>query len=258
MTIDDDPKINYAIRQVFGTYGDKVSVHAKGKTLNKFGRNPAINASTYETVWNTGGNETYPTTNAIDKISSSSGSDTNVVYLEGHTISGGNLTFVTQSKTLVGQTETALDTPMARCTRAYTLDDLVGTVYVYEDDTVTAGVPQTAANIHIEITEGNQSEKCATAISNTDYYFISQFLGNVFTKTGTPICEFIVEIRQVSASNDDFRRIFSVMGSNNSPTVINFDPYLIIPKNYDIRVSAVGSAAMDVGASFNGFLAKVQ
>lgn len=154
--LDNDPQIAWALAAIQEQYGDIVSVDAKKKSLLKFGRNPAVGTS-FETIWNTGGDETYPTSNSIDKISSSNDGDTQEVVIEGHTIdSNGELTFVSQTKTLEGQTESALDTPLARCTRLYNNDstNFAGTVYIYEDDTVTAGVPQTAAKIHLTVSAG--------------------------------------------------------------------------------------------------------
>ena len=255
---EEDPRLVQAQKQIFDSFGDRVSVTQKAKTLYKFGRNPDIGTS-IETVWNTGGNETYATDNVIDKFSSSNAGDTQEIIVEGHTISAGKLTFVTQTVTLAGQTETALTTPLARVNRAYNngTTDFAGTIYIYEDDTVTAGVPQTASKIHAEVTEGNQTEKCATSISNADYYIITSFTGYCFTKASRTV-EFLVELREVGTTNKVFRRTFSTAGSEGKPTHIDFDPPFIIPKNYDIRVRAIASAnATDVGASFNGYLAKV-
>jgi len=258
VSIDESALIAQALNNIWLNFGDRVSVSQKGKTLYKFGRNADIGTS-FETVWNTGGNETYATDNVIDKFSSSNAGDTQEIIVEGHTISAGKLTFVTQTVTLAGQTETALTTPLARVNRAYNngTTDFAGTIYIYEDDTVTAGVPQTASKIHAEVTEGNQTEKCATSISNTDYYIITAFTGYCFTKASRTV-EFLVELREVGTTNKVFRRTFSTAGSEGKPTHIDFDPPFIIPKNYDIRVRAIASAnATDVGASFNGYLAKV-
>jgi hypothetical protein len=248
-----------AILEIYKTFGDSVSFETKAKRLYKFGRNSAVGTSLV-TVSNTGSNETYLTTNGIDKISSSNAGDTEVITIEGHTIAAGLLTFVVQSVTLVGQTETALTTPLRDVTRAYNAGttDLLGTVYIYEDDTVTAGVPDTAANIHMQIAEGNQSEKCATSLDSDTYMIITSFTGYCFKKTGSPMIEFTGEVREVSASSKVFRRVFTAQCSNNSPSHIEFSPPLIVPKNFDIRVRAkADSASTDVGASFNGYLAEI-
>ena len=257
-SIERSPSLDWVTRaenEILGTWGDRVSVMTKGKTLNKFGRNEAVGTST-EMVWLYGGTETIPSTNAIDKISSSDNGDTQSVTVEGHTISGSDLTFVVQSKTLVGQTETALDTPLARATRVYNNDstDFAGTVYVYEDDTVTAGVPQTAAKVHLS-TGGsdNQSMKCATSISSVDYWILTNWYCAVNEKT-TAAADFELQIR---LSGKVFRtRIQCEASSNGGPSSLPLDPPIIIPPNSDMRVMATASTSnVSVSSSVNGVLA---
>lgn len=255
----ENPLITQAINSIYQNFGDVVSVTDKAKTLYKFGRNADIGTGAYTTVQREGGDETYCTTNAIDKFSSSNAGDTQEIVIEGHTIADGELTFATQTVTLNGQTETSLTTPLARVTRLYNngTTDFTGDIYVYEDDTVTGGVPQTASKIHMKVTDGNQSEKCSTSFSNSDYFIVTEFIGHVFEKTSVNV-EFIGELRQVGTTNKVFRRVFSTAGSNGQPTVVKFDPPIIIPKNYDARVRAISSSAgTDVGAAFNGYLAEV-
>ena len=254
----EDRALTQAVNSIYKNFGDIVSITDKGKTLRKFGRFDAVGTS-FVTLQPEGGNETYATTNTIDKFSSSSGSDTQEITVEGHTIADGVLTFVSQTVTLAGQVETALTTPLARVTRLVNNNstDFAGDIYVYEDDTVSAGVPQTASKIHMKVTEGNQSEKCSTSISNTDYYIITGFSGYCYDKAAA-VVEFIGEMREVGATNKAFKRVYSTAGGNGAPTVEAFDPPFIIPKNYDLRVRAKADGAnTDVGASFNGYLAKV-
>lgn len=256
------PILEYKLKScediIFKTYGDKVSIDTKRKTLYKFGRCTTVGTS-YVTLQPEAADETYVTTNAIDKFSSSDDGDTQEIVIEGHTISGGELTFVTQTVTLAGQTETALTTPLARVTRLYNNDttDFAGTIYVYEDDTVVAGVPQTASKIHMQVVNGNQSEKCSTSISKDDYLIVTSFTGYCFQKTAA-VVEFIGEMRQVGTTNKVFRRVFATAGGEGQPTTVYFDPPAIIPKNYDIRVKArADSSNTDVGASFNGYFASI-
>lgn len=91
--VDSEPRIQQAINEIYATYGDVVSVGQKAKSLTKFGRNVEVGTS-FSTIWFTGqdqANETYvaDNVNSIDSISSSSGSDTMQVTIEGHTMSGG-------------------------------------------------------------------------------------------------------------------------------------------------------------------------
>ena len=252
------PAVEYAENEVFRSFGDKVSVYEKGKTLRKFGRNPSVGTS-FSTVWIQGGDETYPTGNTIDTISSSDAGDTQTVIIEGHTISLGVLSFVVQTATLNGQNKVVLSTPLARCTRLYntSTSDFNGDIYAYEDDTLSSGVPQTSSKIHLKVTSGNQSEKASTSISNSDYYIINSFTGYCFDKASAVI-EFIGEFRSVSETPGAWRRVFTCASQNGIDKFEVFNPPFIIPKNSDVRVRARADGAnTDVGAAFNGYLAKV-
>ena len=243
--------VGYAESQVLGDYGDVVSVAQKRKSLTKFGSNSAVGTSLV-TVWDTGGNETYCTDNLIDRVVSSSGSDTVQVTIEGHTISGGVFTFVVQTATLNGTTPVTLATPLARASRAYNIGatDLVGDITVYES---------IATTVHLTLKGSagfNQSNKAATTLSNTDYMFITSFTGEIRDKTaGT--AELALEIREAGSV---FRRKSDITVSSNGSTTFTqeFRPYLIVKKNSDIRIRAIADgASTSVGASWNSVLAKV-
>ena len=109
--------VSHAYNLIYDTYGDVVRV--KPKNLLKFGRNE--NVTTGEcTIMELAGSETaetYVSTNAITHVISDD-ANTGDLYIEGHTISGSDLTFATQTVTLTGTTAKALTTPLARATRA--------------------------------------------------------------------------------------------------------------------------------------------
>ena len=259
--------IKYAEREVFETYGERVDARARGKSLLKFGRFDALGTSV-ATVWQQGGNEVLATTNAIDKVSSSSADDEQIITIEGHTVTGtgtsSRFTFITQDVTLAGQAETALATPLARVSRAYIKVPTVagggfaGDFYVYEDDTVTGGVPQTADNIHMKILSGQtQSYKAATTFSDSEYAFVTRLIVSVNKKTSATV-DFQLEVK---APGSVFRpRLRISAASTGSNTIsVPFEPYLIVPKNSDIRVQGVSSSsATEVDASFHCVLAKVK
>lgn len=258
--------VERAIQEIFSKYGDRVSVLAKSKSLLKFGKNVGIDSGVTETVWTQGGDETFVTTNAIDKISSSSASDTEEIYIEGHTVTGtgtdAQFTFASQTVTLAGQTETALTTPLARVSRAYVTSSssLVGDVYIYEDDTVTAGVPQTASKIHMKIlgTAGDtQSFKAATTFSNEDYFICT---GGYAACVGssTANVNLTLEVRTVGSVFRPTAGRVALSGAGQPTAQVDFTPYVIIPKNADVRIRALSDANNTVvDASFQGFLAKV-
>lgn len=249
-----------AIVDIRKNYGHEVSVYQKGKDLLKFGRSESVQTSTKTTLMTLPSgiyNETYVADNLITHVSSSSGSDTVEIVVEGHTISGGNLTFVSQPVTLAGQTKTALTTPMARANRAYNNSgtDLVGNIYFYHDGTVTAGVPDNLTTVHLMIRAGeNNTEKCATSISSTDYWIITGVYADVIEKIAAT-AEIVFESRVIGKV---FREAFELTASNTSGTFRQGHPYHIIKPNSDVRLRALASAAnAQVSGGIVGVLAKI-
>ena len=259
---DADPLIAQAIAEIYATYGDKVSVRQKAKSLLKFGRNEAVgtNAAGYTIMALPAGvqNETYVDGNLITHVSSSDPADTQTIQIEGHTLSGGNFTFQTQPVTLNGQNKVALTTSLSRISRGYNDNstDFAGAVYVYEDDTVTGGVPNTAAKVHMIIPAGvNQSLKAATTLSSVDYWIITGCRTSVLEKTAAYV-DITFESR---AYGKVFRPIETYAATSASaPSEPRFTPYKIIPKNSDVRLRGIASAlGTDVSGSMHGFLATV-
>jgi len=257
-TIDDEPEINYAITRIKQDFGDNVSVFRKGKSLFKFGRNTKVgNSTSGYTLWSTGtdeAHETYVSTNAIDTLSSSSASDSETVVIEGHTISGTDLTFVVQTATLNGQNKVTLTTPLARATRIYNDNgtNLVGNIYVYEDTAISSGKPTDTTKIHLSIRAGkNQSEKASRSISSTDYWILTSFRGSVLEKSAS-FADVEIQVRQLGKV---FRQIEDVACSSNANGVFEFYPYFIVPPNSDVRLVAVADGAnTDVSGSIQGYL----
>lgn len=250
-------RIQRSIDEILSVHGDTVLV--KPKSLIKFGRNDDI-GTTQEMVWIQGGIETLVTSgNLIDTVSSSNAGDSQEVKIEGHTISGSNLTFTVQTATLNGQNKVTLSTPLYRSTRIFNNDntDLSGTVYVYEDDTITGGVPDTAAKIHLR-TDGsnNQSLKCATSLSSQDYWILTGGLFSV-NRQNTRNVDFKVQNKEFGKV---FRTFFPIsVGSSTGSVYVPFDPCYIIPKNSDVRVLATSSGvSTGVEAVLYGYLALVQ
>ena len=253
-----DGRLVQGEREIQSTYGDYVSIDKKAKSLIKFGKSAALSTNTLETVWSVGGNETYISTNDISFISSSSASDTQQITIEGHTILNGEFTFVIQTATLNGQNAVGLTTDLARVSRVYNSDstELVGRVVVYENATLSGGIPTDATKIHIDIPAGfQQSFKAATTFSNTDYFIMTGFYGAVSAKVSAAV-DFYVEIRESG-------KVFLPKGSftassNGGASDISLDPALIVPKNADIRIRAetVTNNAVVFGI-FKGYLAKV-
>ena len=275
MTHHLDFWITHAINEIGKTYGDTVSAWEKGKSLTKFGRTGNADSGVLTTVSEFQGsvvNETFVSTNIIDAVVSSSGSDTQTVQIEGHTIDGnGLLTFVTQEVTLTGQTPVALPTPMARANRIYVKDSgtfnspqsaVVGNIAVYDDtDGATTGVPNTDAATKLMMTAGlTSSKKCATSISNNDYWILDAFHCNVEERGPAAAADFHIEIRDV-ANGGIWRRLGAEMSLNSggqSHGDEEFKPFFIVPKNHDMRLITISDTANTfVSGEVDGVLAKV-
>lgn len=258
MPTHTDFNIRYAERVIADTYGDTVSVDAKLKSLIKFGYSPNIGTSR-ATIWFTGQDDAHETyvadnTDSIDSISSSSASDTEVVKVEGHTMTGGNRTFVVQTATLNGQTRVALGTALNRVTRVSHNDasstDLVGEVYVYEDTTISSGKPTDTTKIHLTIQAGdNNSRKASTALSSVDYWIVTGYSAGSLEKSGTNTTA-VGGVFKIAA-----RPITFLTGESD---MREFNPYLIIPKNSDVRLTALSSAVgQETNGDIQGYLAKI-
>lgn len=279
-SVDADPHIRDAINRIFADYGDRVSVEQKKKSLNKFGRNNTVGTS-FETVailQGTESNETFVSTNLIDGISSSNeASDVGIIVtIEGHTIDGsGNLTFVSQDATLDGtdaRTKVALTTPLARATRAFIKNSgtfnspqatPTGAIYIYDDTGgISVGVPSNANQTKLVIAAGEtQTEKCATAISQTDYWILTGFGAGIGEGTANATEVTVrMEIRDI-ANGGVWRplgRDFVVVIGQTNPSRIAHLPYRIVPKNHDWRVVAkCDSNTAPVFAEAEGFLASI-
>lgn len=252
-----DPWMKHAIEVIKHDYGVDVSLQVKNKDLIKYGRNTSVGTS-YETLWTCpAANETYLTDNLITHAISSSSSDSEVITIEGHTLSGDNFTFVIQNLTLNGQTAVALTTPLARATRAYDTNgtDLVGTISITESDTYTSGVPDTAAKVHLNIRAGrNQSEKASTTISSADYWVITGFYADMLTKAAG-FAEVVLEIRRYGKV---FRENLSGSCSDAHRLDLKFQPYIIVPPNSDVRLRAISDSAggIDISGGIIGALLK--
>ena len=256
-----DGRLVQAEREIFQTYGDKVSVDQKAKSLVKFGKSAALSTNR-ETVWSVGGMETYATDNVIDSISSSSANDTEEIYLECHTVTGTGenqqFTFLTQTVDLNGQTRVALPTPVARISRVFNNNgtELEGAVYVYENTAIVGGVPSDLTKVHGQIPAGfQQSFKAATTFSNEDYYILTGGFGSVSYKQSAAV-NFYLEFR---TPGKVFREGASISANSaGGAWTVDLDPAIIIPKNSDVRVTCqTGTQGAEVYASFKGYLAKV-
>ena len=271
--LSGDYWISHAVDVIYSNYGDRVSIRDKSKDLVKFGRCSMNGNTNWQTVEiqadTTIENETFLTANTINYIVSSSTADiaannSSDGVIEGQTIDGsGNLTFVSQAVILNGQTPVALTTPLARVTRWYNNDsaETVGKISIYESTvtTITAGAPSAGyAGVHLTMIAGSQnSNKCSTSISSTDYWIITGVYADVLSKSSENI-ELSFEVRN---SGKVFRQYFDFSCSTGVGQFRSSHPYIIIPSNSDVRIRAKcdGSftGTLEVGAGIFGTLVSV-
>ena len=243
-----DYKLAHAQNLIFDTFGDTVSIWDKAKTLSKFGKNSDLDTGVRETIWETGGDEVLKTANDIDVVVSTNAGDTQNIIIEGHTISGTDLTFVVQTATLNGTTNVSLTTPLARVTRLYNNDstDFAGDITVQDSGTST--------NLTVTGTDGeNQSKKCQTSISQNDYYIVTSLSGGVLGSVSATV-KFEFQVREAG-------KVWRSLREFNSSTFTKIDltTPIIIKPNSDIRmVGTSGTNNTGAIANFSGYLALIQ
>lgn len=256
-SVNKDPWMEHAIQIIKADDAVDVSLKAKNKDLFKFGRNNLVGTTKATLAMQPSGilHETFVSSNLINSIISTSGADTQTVSIEGHTSSDGLVfTFVVQTAVLTGQTKVTLSTPLARVSRVRNTSAtrMAGTISVTQTDTYTAGVPATAAKVHIQITAGDQTSfKASTTLSSTDYLVITRFYADILEKTAAS-GEIYFETRlpgKVFITSQEFS------ASNNHRAIVDLGPYIIIKPNTDMRMTALADgASTPVSGGFHGAL----
>lgn len=251
-----DPWVLQAYEEIKYNWGATCRIGQR--SMIKYGKNADVDTSR-ETVWLPGGDETYVASDLITTISSSDSGDGQVVNITGFTLSGSDFTEVSQNATLNGQNKVTLTTPLARCVRMFNsgATDLAGTVYAYEDDTITNGVPDTATKIHAQMDgTDNQTLQCATTMPSNDYWAIGQVFCGINNKTAAGV-EFSVQVREFGKV---FRTQLALSAHPEGGAVdVQLRPFLIVPANADFRITATSDTAnISVTAWASGPILEVQ
>lgn len=258
-----DYRVKHAIDVIYDQYGDTVSVDQKKKDLRKFGQNLAIGTSVQTLMTLPSGEveESYISTNAITSISSSSALDNQYIeFIEGHTRSGTDLTFVKDSTSiqLNGQTSVALNTNFNRTTRFRLTAPASGTIYVHRGGATSGGVPTDTKTIHAMIPIGEiETQKASTAISSVDYWLINSACVSVLSKTACWV-QARVEIKPITSNY--FYPISEWVSATDSSGKIELfspdDPLLIVPPNHDVRIAIYANTSnIQASGGITGMLA---
>lgn len=242
------PKVTIGVAGVeFGT-AVAAGIVAKASSEHKFGFNPSL-ATSLETVWDGANLYVTPPDVGAEHFISSSAADTQTIR-----VIGLDENFETQSVDiqLQGQTKTTLGASLkwSRVFRAFNLDNttLVGDVYVYEDDTVVLGVPQTPAKISAKITIGNDQTLMTLytiAKGKTGYLYKVYF-----TPDSVQVAEFTLVTREFQKTYRTRDRVVIPGGGTSWQYAYPFPT--LLPEKSDIEVRAkLGGASGTVAAGFD-------
>lgn len=255
-----EPRLQRAIDEVATFDGVTISITDKNKSLRKFGERTSL-STTSSTLGEFAGeaHETLLSTNGITSIVSSNAADTMTVRIEYHTISGNDLTFGVQTATLNGQTAVTLGTACARVSRLTVqgTTEAQGAIYVYEGGSITAGVPDDATEVHLQLLAGQQNSfKAATSISSVDYFIVTEVTASLLSATNLE-CDIDLETKSTTGVWQVALE-YAIATAGTTTFFIPLDPPLIIPSNTDIRlVGKMASGTADVSGKFGGYLASV-
>lgn len=283
MSMDATPKTDFwhahAVREIYTSFRHTVSYQNKNKSLSKFGKTANADQNVETTIWSGAdyGAGVHPgtrTTNALDTLVSSSASDSGKeVKVEGHTIDGsGNLTFVVQTVTCLGQTEVPLPTPLRNATRMilqpsgdFTAPTAVaaGNITVFDNTAgSSSGVPTDPTAVDALILTGDaQTFKAATTISSKDYWVINGVIASLGSgNSNTVTCEIEMQFRDVKNGGAwrPFGMAFALRAGSTNNSIVDFYPNLIVPPNHDVRLVAISNTNnTTIEARIRGVLAVI-
>lgn len=211
------------------------------KGLYKFGYNSSVGTAT-ETVWDGGGEYSYPASASVMKVSSDDTGDTSVVTVSGL---DSDYNEASEQVTLTGQTAVSTTTSFIRVNRVKVdSGEPTGNIYV-GTGTVTAGVP---ANIYAKIIAGENQTLMAVWTVPAGY---TAYILAVSVASGTS------SVNKYSEARLKVRPFGGVMQTKEVITFQNsyVETVLHIPtvatEKSDIEICALTSSSTDaVSATF--------
>jgi hypothetical protein len=230
--------------------------------IRKFGRNTTVAASTWEDIWDYGGDYNWPSDSGVTLyISSSDAADTQSMVVQGL---DENFILKQQEIELQGVTFVQLEGKWARVYRAYnnSSTDNAGTIYISSDNTDAGGdgIPDVTTSIHATVPIGeNQTLQCPYTVPADTEMYVASLRANLMPVAGGTIkqCKISVDIRpfgKVWRTQSTLGLITSGSSWVNQELPV---PSKLAPKT-DIRVRGYGiGAAVDIDAAYIGVLISV-
>lgn len=235
---------------------------AGSSLVSKFGQTPEITTSTDpQDIWDYGPsrqNYSYPSAAATLYISSSDAADAITIDVQGLDSSWDHQS---QEQVVAGQTKTEVGSGLTWI-RAYraknkSAADCRGTIYVYEDDTISAGVPTTAAKVKAVIrptiassVHNNQTQMALYTIPNGKTGYLLDWGASVNRTgvSGNKEADLVLRVREYGG-------VFQVkqnMSLNNEGTTVRDREWrgpLVFPAKSDIAVKCLEVNASGTGVS---------
>jgi len=227
--------------------------------MQKFGSNPDVDTGAAEDIWDFGGLYTFSTSADIDRVISTSASDTGDITILGLDT---NWAVVSQTLTLTGQTAVVLTTNLIRVYRAYNAgaSDFVGNISVYVDDTTTSGVVDTPANVRAYVAGANNQTLMAIFPIPAATYGI---LTNAYVtfgrgKTTTASADMSMRMRPFGGVFQ-IKNTVGLMTAGSSSFVRDPGVFGLIPAKTDIliRCDEVSAADCNIAAGFDLLLVDI-
>ncbi len=192
---------------------------------------------------------TYSSTADIDSIVSSSASDTTALTLLGLDT---NFAFVEQTKNLNGQTRVALDTSLVRLYRMKNAGAVpfVGNVFGYVNGDLTAGVPNTEADVRAIIQIGNEQTLMIiyTVAADTTGFLLQWYASASKKKDQLSDVQLLF---RPSGGVFQLKHVSSLAATGSSKVQHGYSLPLVLSAKTDVALRA--DASKDNGAVSGGF-----
>lgn len=216
-------------------------------SIFKFGENPDLDiADGKADIWEfapTVNNYVYQTSAGIHYISSNNAGDTQDIEVEGldanWEVQRITVTLAGQTKTQIGTGETFIRVYRARNVGS---TDLAGNVYIYEDDTVVAGVPSTNSKVKAYIMNGNNQTLMTQVSVPAGKTGLIKWVQSSLSKKKDGILGVTIHVRPFGQVFQ-VKESFNVMSSGSSCVHKDFDGIpIVVTEKSDIVMRAEGSA----------------